>query len=164
MAEGSVSQKPVILAYKGRSSTGINGLDLALEGGFIPGSSILVIGSATSGIERFAHQFWEISVESRDYFMIDGYLEDGMISAQEMSSSDIFLGFEGKGVVIDSLSTLIMKEGIDAVLSGVASCRDRIQAAQEHAFFTLYRGLHAPYNEILLFRLCDVVIELKLDM
>ena len=34
----------------------------------------------------------------------------------------------------------------------------------EHAFFTLYRGLHDLYTEILLMRLCDVVIELHEEM
>ena len=42
----------------------------------------------------------------------------------------------------------------------VISCRDPVRSVKDHAFFTLYRGLHALYNEILLIRLCDVVIEL----
>jgi len=153
-------QQPAIRAYKGRTSTGINGLDLALEGGFFPGSSILVIGSATSGMDRFARQFWAISPETRNLFMLDGYQEEGMVYARALPAAEIFRVKEEKGLIIDSLSTLIMKDGIDPVLTGVISCREAIQACQDHAFYTLYRGLHAPYNEILLIRLCDVVIEL----
>ncbi|MDD1728236.1 MAG: hypothetical protein LUQ50_04090 [Methanospirillum sp.] len=164
MPEDVNSRQPVIRAYKGRSSTGINGLDLAIEGGFIPGSSVLLIGSASSGIDRFAKQFWAISAEHRSFYMLDGYLEEGMISAGEMSCQEIFQGNAGKGLVVDSLSTLIMRDGIDPVLSGVTSCRQKIQDAHDHAFFTLYRGLHAPYNEILLIRLCDVVIELHEEL
>lgn len=163
MPDDSDTGRIVIRAYKGRSSTGINGLDLALEGGFIPGSSILLIGSATSGADRFARQFWSISPEKRSFFMIDGYLEEGMIDSRTMSCSDIFKG-GGKGIIVDSLSTLIIKEGIEPVLSGVTSCRQVISDSQDHAFFTLYRGLHDLYNEILLIRLCDVVIELHEEM
>lgn len=164
MADEKSDDKQTTRAFKGRSTTGINGLDLALEGGFIPGSSILVIGSATSGIDRFATQFWSISIDTRDYFMLDGFIEEGMVNGRAMSSSEIFKGQEGRGLVIDSLSTLIMRDGIDQVLSGVISCRDHILAARDHAFFTLYRGLHAAYNEILLIRNCDVVIELREDV
>ena len=160
MADEITDQKQTARAYKGRSSSGINGLDLALEGGFIPGSSVLVIGSATSGIDRFAYQFWTISMDTRDFFMLDGYIEDRMVYGRALPAAEIFNGKEGKGIVVDSLSTLIMRDGIDQVLSGVITSRDRIRAIKDHAFYTLYRGLHAPYNEILLIRLCDVVIEL----
>jgi KaiC/GvpD/RAD55 family RecA-like ATPase len=160
MVEESGSRQPAIRAYKGRSSTGINGLDLALEGGFSPGCTILVIGSATSGIDRFAWQFWSISRETRDLFMLDGSIEEGMISAKSMPSQEIFSGIRGKGLVVDSLSTIIMKDGIDQVLAGLVSCRQVVQDVKDHAFFTLYHGLHEPYNEILLIRFCDVVIEL----
>ncbi|WP_319539225.1 hypothetical protein [uncultured Methanospirillum sp.] len=163
MPDETDTARIVIRAYKGRSSTGINGLDLALEGGFIPGSSILIIGSATSGVDRFARQFWTISQEKRSFYMIDGYREEGMIDAKAMASADIFQG-EEKGLVIDSLSTLIIREGIEPVLSGIASCRQGILNLHEHAFFTLYRGLHDLYAEILLMRLCDVVIELHEEM
>jgi KaiC/GvpD/RAD55 family RecA-like ATPase len=163
MPDDTDTGRVVIRAYKGRSPTGINGLDLALEGGFIPGSSILLIGSATSGADRFARQFWSISPEKRSFFMIDGYLEEGMIDSRTMPCSDIFKG-EGKGIIVDSLSTLIIREGIEPVLSGVSSCRQGILDSHDHAFFTLYRGLHDLYNEILLIRLCDVVIELHEEM
>jgi KaiC/GvpD/RAD55 family RecA-like ATPase len=164
MADEGGERQPVIRAYKGRSSTGINGLDLALEGGFIPGSSILLIGSATSGLDQFAKQFWSVSPEKRVFYMLDGYLEEGMVYARAMPAQDIFRGEQGKGLVVDSLSTLIMKDGIDQVLMGIVSCRQIIKEAKEHAFFTLYRGLHAPYNEILLIRLCDTVIELHEEL
>jgi hypothetical protein len=164
LADEKEEQKPAARAYKGRNSTGINGLDLALEGGFIPGSSVLVIGSATSGLDRFAFRFWTISMNTRNFFMLDGFIEDGMVNGRAMPVTDIFRGYEGKGIVVDSLSTLIMRDGIDQVLSGVISCREHIRATGDHAFFTLYHGLHAAYNEILLVRNCDVVIELHEDI
>jgi len=150
----------MIRTYVGRNRTGINGFDLALDGGFLPGSTILLIGSPTSGIDQFARQFWEILPEHRRFFMLDGYLTDGMIHARGMTSADIFANAGNGGMVIDSLSTLIMQEGIEPVIAGVVSCRAGIQASRDNAFFTLYEGLHAPYNEILLIRLCDVVIHL----
>jgi len=154
----------MIRTYVGRNRTGINGFDLALDGGFLPGSTILVIGSATSGIDQFARQFWEILPEHRRFFMLDGYLLDGMVHARGLSTAEIFAHAGDGGLIIDSLSTLIMREGIDPVLAGVVSCRAIIQVSRDNALFTLYEGLHAPYNEILLIRLCDVVIHLHEDM
>lgn len=150
----------MIRTYVGRNRTGINGFDLALDGGFLPGSTILLIGSATSGIDQFARQFWEILPEHRKFFMLDGYLLEGMIHARNLTTSEIFENAGNGGLIIDSLSTLIMREGIDPVLAGVVSCRATVQASHDNAFFTLYEGLHAPYNEIQLIRLCDVVIHL----
>jgi len=150
----------MIRTYVGRNRTGINGFDLALDGGFLPGSSILLIGSATSGIDQFARQFWELMPEHRRFFMLDGYLLEGMVHARGMSAAEIFANPGNGGIIVDSLSTLIMQEGIEPVLTGVVSCRAGIQASRDNAFFTLYEGLHAPYNEILLVRLCDVVIHL----
>ncbi|HOL41074.1 hypothetical protein [Methanospirillum sp.] len=150
----------MVRTYVGRNRTGINGFDLALDGGFLPGSTVLLIGSATSGIDQFARQFWEILPEHRRFFMLDGYLLDGMVHARGLSTNEIFAHAGDGGLIIDSLSTLIMREGIDPVLAGVVSCRATIQASRDNALFTLYEGLHAPYNEILLIRLCDVVIQL----
>jgi len=154
----------MVRTYVGRNRTGINGFDLALDGGFLPGSTILLIGSATSGIDQFARQFWEILPEHRRFFMLDGYLLDGMVHARGLSTAEIFAHAGDGGLIIDSLSTLIMREGIDPVLAGVVSCRATIRASRDNALFTLYEGLHAPYNEILLIRLCDVVIHLHEDM
>ena len=92
--------------------------------------------------------------------MLDGYLLEGMIHARNLTTSEIFENAGNGGLIIDSLSTLIMREGIDPVLAGVVSCRATVQASRDNAFFTLYEGLHAPYNEIQLIRLCDVVIHL----
>lgn len=154
----------MVRTYSGRNRTGINGFDLALDGGFLPGSTILLVGSATSGIDQFARQFWEVLPEHRRFFMLDGYLLEGMIHARGMSTVEIFANAGNGGVIIDSLSTLIMREGIDPVLAGVVSCRAGIQASGENALFTLYNDLHAPYNEILLVRLCDVVIHLHEEL
>lgn len=159
MPEETSGQQQAAPLNRGRASTGINGLDLALDGGFLPGSTILVIGSPTSGLDRFARQFWAISPATRDLFMLDGFAEEGMIPARGMPADGILHG-GGKGIIVDSLSTLIMRDGIDPVLSGVVSSRESVRSAQENAFFILYRGLHALYNEILLIRHCDVVIEL----
>lgn len=154
----------MVRTYVGRNRTGINGFDLALDGGFLPGSTVLLIGSSTSGIDQFARQFWEILPEHRRFFMLDGYLLDGMVHARSLSTTEIFAHAGDGGLIIDSLSTLIMREGIEPVLAGVVSCRSTIQASRDNALFTMYEGLHAPYNEILLVRLCDVVIHLHEDM
>ena len=156
-------QSPVIRAFKGRNSTGISGLDLALNGGFIPGSMVLLIGSGTSGIERFAKQFWEISPETRSFFMIDGIIEEGMKDVKGTALQELFAQISTKGFIIDSVSSLILEYGIENVIERIIQSRKRVQAEKDHAILTFYEELHPRYEEILLLRVCDVVIHLRED-
>jgi len=70
------------LTRENRRSTGISGLDLAMEGGFPVGSTILVQGSPLTGLDLLARQFWRADTTTGTYLMIDGEVEPGMTDAR----------------------------------------------------------------------------------
>jgi len=43
-----------------KRSTGINGLNLLLEGGYPEGTIVMIYGTPTSGLDVAAHQFWKV--------------------------------------------------------------------------------------------------------
>ena len=87
-----------------RCKSGINGLDLLLDGGFFFGTTILVHGSACSGIEQFALQFWRSQEASAQYLMIDSTPVEGMIIAEKFGVREISPLFSRGTVILDSLS------------------------------------------------------------
>ncbi len=142
------------------NSTGINGLDLILQGGYPAGTVILITGSACSGMDLFATQFWRAGREKREFLMIDGYMEEGMVDARFLTPDQIFLPGEESGIIIDSLSTVILQYGIEPVLEGIAFARENARHSGDHAFFIMYTGIHDKTTEIMLIRRSDIVIEL----
>ncbi|MBN1167635.1 MAG: hypothetical protein JXA44_10985 [Methanospirillaceae archaeon] len=146
------------------NTTGISGLDLALDGGYPAGTVILLIGSACSGIEYFANQFWRAGKGKRELLMIDGYLEEGMVDARFLTPDQIFLPGEESGIIIDSLSTIILQYGIEPVLEGIDFTRENARQSGDHAFFILYSGMHDTSTEIILMRRSDIVIQLHEQM
>jgi len=151
-------QEPI--ARKKPNSTGINGLDLILQGGYPAGTIILITGSACSGMDRFATQFWHAGRGKREFLMIDGFIEEGMVDARFLTPDQIFLPGEESGIIIDSISTLILQYGVEPVLEGIIFARENARHSGDHAFFIMYSGLHDKAIEISLIRRADIVIEL----
>jgi KaiC/GvpD/RAD55 family RecA-like ATPase len=149
------------LARDSRRSTGISGLDLAIEGGFPHGASIIVEGSPLTGIDHMARQFWKVENESGAYLMIDGEVEPGMTDARAIPLDQFPSLCTGDRVVVDSLSSLILKFGIDPAITCMDSIRKEAAARNSNTMFILYSDLHPAPEEIRILRLADVVIELK---
>lgn len=152
-------QEPI--SRKKSNSTGISGLDLILQGGYPAGTIILITGSASSGMDLFATQFWHAGRGKREFLMIDGYMEEGMVDARFLTPDQIFLPGEESGIIIDSISTLILQYGIEQVLEGIVFSRENARHSGDHAFFIMYAGLHDIATEISLIRRADIVIELS---
>lgn len=149
------------MARENRRSTGISGLDLAMEGGFPTGSTIVVQGSPLTGIDLMARQFWSADGASGTYLMIDSEVEPGMTDARE-SPLDTLPGLmKGDRIVLDSLSTVITRDGIDAAVRFLSSVRKEIGERKANAMFILYSDIHTTVDEIRIMRIADVVIELK---
>ncbi len=146
---------------KTKCPSGINGLDLTLDGGFPIGSVIVVSGSPLTGIDRMARQFWEATEERGTYLMIDGELEAGMTRVNGSSPESVIAGVKGERVVVDSLSSLILSHGIDCAIRCMGVARNIASSGQSNVMFTLYSNLHAPIEEIRVMRAADVFIELK---
>jgi len=149
------------LTRENRRSTGISGLDLAMEGGFPVGSTILVQGSPLTGLDLLARQFWRADGTTGTYLMIDGEVEPGMTDARGSPPEALPGLAKGDRVVIDSLSTIVTRNGIDSAISLLSLVRKDIAERKANALCILYSDLHAAFDEIRIQRIADVVIELK---
>lgn len=149
------------MAKDNRRSTGITGLDLAMEGGFPVGTAIVVQGSPLTGIDHMARQFWGMDSNSGSYLMIDGEVETGMIKAAGMTTDQLADLCKGDRVVVDSLSTIIKSYGIDSALSFLEKVKGEISTRNANLMLLLYTDLHTAQEEIRIMRMADVVIELK---
>lgn len=147
-----------------KRSSGIVGLDPVIDGGFPYGTVIVVMGSPVSGVEHFARQFWEAGEgngEKGAYVMIDGDIEPGMVDAKHLPTENILPLLEGERVVVDSLSGLILKHGIDSAFICITAAKKHCRSTGANVIFTYYNGLHTPVDNLRVTRTADVLIELK---
>jgi len=149
------------LAKENKRSTGIAGLDLALDGGYPYGTTIVVLGSPLAGIDHMARQFWSKEKENGTYLMIDGEIEPGMTDARGVTPDKIPSICTGDRVVLDSLSSLILLYGIDEAVSFMNAAKKDAESSNGNIMFLLYSELHQPQEEIRILRMADVVLELK---
>jgi len=149
------------LAKDNRRSTGISGLDLAMEGGFPLGASIVVQGSPLTGIDHMARQFWSVDGNTGSYLMIDGEVEQGMLNASGLTPDQLVELCKGDRVVVDSLSSIILSRGIDTAIAFLERVKKEISAREANIMLILYPDLHPSHEEIRIMRMADVVIELK---
>ncbi|WAI00667.1 RAD55 family ATPase [Methanogenium organophilum] len=146
-------------------STGIIGLDYQLGGGFPEGCVVVIQGSPISGIEKIAEQFWKADVETTGsddswYLISDGSPSDGMTPVKPEEMADTIAKSQGKRYVIDSLSSLIRKEGVDAAISIIKNIGWPITQEGGNILLLLYDGVHIPEDEIAVIRYADVYIHL----
>ncbi|MCK8518097.1 ATPase domain-containing protein [Methanoculleus sp. 7T] len=149
------------MANTTRRSTGIAGLDLALDGGFPPGNRIIIFGAPLSGLELLAQQFWQSESQSGSYLMLDTVPEEGMTDARGMDAAALTEAMQGERVIVDSLSTLILKRGIDAAVEFVLEDTRGIVERGATVVYLLYTGLHSPLEEARMMRAADIFITLR---
>ena len=147
-----------------RQPTGVIGLDALIEGGYPSDSVIIVIGTSLSGIEHIARQFWNVEEKGGSYLMIDGEVEEGMVDARELTPDTFPSYYRGRRIVVDSLSSVVLNFGIDAALRCLLTARTEASREKKIIMFLLYNNIHKPDEENRIFRLADVVIELKIVM
>ena len=144
-----------------KRSTGITGLNLLLDGGFPPGTSILVYGSAISGIELMGRQFVRVPDEESSFLINDGEPESGMTDAADRHPEMYLPDLIGSRIVIDSLSTILLKYGLDETLKFMRLAREAVKARGANVMFILYTGIHTPVEMTRLMRAADICIELS---
>jgi len=149
------------LSRENKRTTGINGLDQALEGGFPTGTTVLAMGSAVSGTDLLARQFWQSEGEEGTYIMLDAEVQPGMIDGRGLSADEFITNLNGQKLVIDSLSLFTLKFGIDASVKLILSLRDIAVTRKANVLFTFYPELHPRVEEILVMRAVDIILELK---
>lgn len=145
--------------------TGIVGLNLLLDGGFPRGTLIMVHGSPVAGIDLAAKQFWRAEgEEAGTYLMNDGDTEIGMVNVGEVHPSMYQDWMVGDRMVIDSLSSIVIKYGIDATLGFLRQAREEIRESNANILFLVYDGVHEPIEMTRLMRASDIVLEFKTEI
>ena len=148
-----------------RRSTGIVGLNLLLDGGFPEGTLIMLYGTPVAGVDLAAFQFWKAGEgEEGSYLMNDGDVDIGMIDASEMHPDLYLTQMAGSRIIIDSLSTLIVKYGIDVALKFLRHAREEMKKRNANLVFVVYTGIHQPIDMTRIMRAADVVIEFKTEV
>ena len=143
-----------------RRSTGIAGLDLALDGGFPQGTRVVISGSPLSGLELLSQQFWRAGGAGA-YLMLDAVPLEGMVDARGMDPAALAGAMQGERIVVDSLSTLIADWGIDAATRFVLEDTRGIIEGGANIVYLLYTGLHNPLEEARVMRAADIYMTLR---
>jgi KaiC/GvpD/RAD55 family RecA-like ATPase len=148
-----------------KRTTGIVGLNLLLDGGFPEGTLVMIYGTPVAGVDLAAVQFWRAEGgEEGTYFMNDGDVEVGMIDATDMHP-DLYLSqLAGHRIIVDSLSTIIVKYGIDVALKFLRHVREEMRKRNANMIFVVYTGIHQPIEMTRIMRAADIVIEFKTEI
>jgi KaiC/GvpD/RAD55 family RecA-like ATPase len=163
-AKSRIQDVPEIGRAK-RRSTGIVGLNLLLDGGFPEGTLVMLYGTPVAGVDLAANQFWKGEEgEEGTYIMNDGDVDIGMIDATEMHPDLYLTQMAGKRIVVDSLSTLIVKYGIDVALKFLRHSREEMRKRNANMVFVVYTGIHQQIDMTRIMRLADIVIEFKTEV
>jgi KaiC/GvpD/RAD55 family RecA-like ATPase len=145
--------------------TGIVGLNLLLDGGFPKGTLIMVYGSPVAGIDIAAKQFWRSEGgDAGTYLMNDGDPEIGMVNVGDVHPGMYLEWMVGDLMVIDSLSSLVIKYGIDGTVGFLRQAREEIRETKANILFLVYTGVHDPIEMTRLMRISDIVIEYKIEI
>lgn len=153
-----IQDLPVSERQKKRS-TGIVGLNLLLDGGFPLGTTIMVYGTPLAGVDLASMQFWKVDGEEGTYLMNDGDVESGMIDASELHPEMYMTQMAGSRIVVDSLSTIIIKYGIEEALKFLRFAREEMKKRGANIMFVVYSGIHEPVEMTRIMRVADIVIE-----
>ena len=150
--------------YKKRT-TGIIGLNLLLDGGFPEGTLIMIYGTPLAGVDLAAMQFWKAEGgEEGTYFMNDGDVEIGMVDATDMHPEMYLTQMAGGRIVVDSLSAIVVRYGIDGALKFLRLAREEMKKRNANLMFVVYTGIHSPMEMTRIMRAADVVIEFKTEI
>jgi KaiC/GvpD/RAD55 family RecA-like ATPase len=147
-----------------KRSTGIVGLNLLLDGGFPEGTIIMIYGTPIAGVDLAAKQFWKVDGEEGTYLMNDGDVESGMIDATELHPEMYMTQMAGGRIVVDSLSTIIIKYGIEEALKFLRVSREEMKKRRSNIMFVVYTGIHEPVEMTRVMRAADIVIEFSTEV
>jgi len=147
-----------------KRSTGIVGLNLLLDGGFPEGSIVMVYGTPLAGVDLAAMQFWKVEGEEGTYLMNDGDVETGMVDAAELHPDMYLPQMIGGRIVIDSLSTIIIRYGIDTALKFLRVAREEMRKRSANLVFVVYTNVHTPVEMTRIMRTADLVLEFKTEV
>ncbi|MCJ7794835.1 MAG: hypothetical protein MUP10_03235 [Methanoregulaceae archaeon] len=165
MAEPKTQIMDVPISGKPKKrSTGIVGLNLLIDGGYPEGTIIMLYGTPVSGIDIAAQQFWKVEGEEGSYLITDGDPDIGMMDVSEHHPEMYLPQMVGGKIIVDSISPVIIKYGIDAALQFLKLAREEIRTRNANLMFLVYTGIHSPMEMTRLMRVADIVIEFTTGM
>jgi KaiC/GvpD/RAD55 family RecA-like ATPase len=91
--------------------------------------------------------------------MNDGDVESGMIDASELHPEMYMTQMAGGRIVVDSLSTIIIRYGIEEALKFLRMAREDMRKRGSNIMFVVYSGIHEPVEMTRIMRAADIVIE-----
>jgi KaiC/GvpD/RAD55 family RecA-like ATPase len=148
-----------------KRTTGIVGLNLLLDGGFPEGTLIMIYGTPVAGVDLSAKQFWQAEGgEEGTYLINEGDVEVGMIDVSDLHPEMYIPQMAGGRIVVDSLSTIIIKYGIEEALKFLRKTREEMRNRNANMLFIVYTGIHTPMEMTRIMRAADLVIEFKTDI
>lgn len=141
------------------------GLNLLLDGGFPEGTLLMIYGTPIAGVDLASKQFWQEEGEEEGTYLInEGDIEVGMIDATDLHPDMYISQMVGSRIVVDSLSTIIIRYGIDEALKFLRKTREEIKKRGANMLFIVYTGIHTPMEMTRIMRAADLVIEFKTDI
>jgi KaiC/GvpD/RAD55 family RecA-like ATPase len=148
-----------------KRTTGIVGLNLLLDGGFPEGTLIMIYGTPLSGVDLALKQFWQAEGgEEGTYLMNDGDIEVGMIDAVDLHPEMYSPQMAGSRIVVDSLSTIIIRYGIEEALKFLRKAREEMRKRGANLLFVVYTDIHPQMEMTRIMRAADLVIEFKTNI
>ena len=144
-----------------KRTTGIVGLNLLLDGGYPQGSLVMIYGTPLAGVDLAAMQFWKDGNEEGTYLMNDGDVDVGMVDASELHPEMYIPQMIGGRIVVDSLSTIIIRYGIDVALKFLRLAREEMKKRGANMLFIVYTGVHTSVEMTRIIRAADIVVEFK---
>ena len=148
-----------------KRTTGIVGLNLLLDGGFPEGTLIMIYGTPIAGVDLASKQFWQAEGgEEGTYLMNEGDIEVGMIDATDLHPEMYIPHMAGGRIIVDSLSTIIIKYGIEEALKFLRKTREEMRKRGANMLFVVYTDIHPQMEMTRIMRAADLVIEFKTDI
>jgi KaiC/GvpD/RAD55 family RecA-like ATPase len=148
-----------------KRTTGIVGLNLLLDGGFPEGTLIMIYGTPLAGVDLASKQFWQAEGgEEGTYLMNEGDIEVGMIDATDLHPEMYIPHMAGGRIVVDSLSTIIIKYGIEEALKFLRKTREEMRKRGANMLFVVYTDIHPQMEMTRIMRAADLVIEFKTEI
>ena len=84
----------------------------------------------------------------------------GIVGLDYQLGGDFLTGMSKKRGVVDSLSSFIRENGVDAAIGLMKDAAEKIAQTGGNVLFLLYDGVHSPVDEIAVIRYADVYIHL----
>jgi KaiC/GvpD/RAD55 family RecA-like ATPase len=148
-----------------KRTTGIVGLNLLLDGGYPEGTLIMIYGTPLAGVDLASKQFWQAEGgEEGTYLMNEGDIEVGMIDATDLHPEMYIPHMAGGRIIVDSLSTIIIKYGIEEALKFLRKTREEMRKRGANMLFVVYTDIHPQMEMTRIMRAADLVIEFKTEI